>query len=365
MQSSVTAHALLLAKLERAITHGTDAVRKTTLRHVTDLFAVNAERLTEDQVELFDEVMRRLIEKIETRALVELSERLAPIGNAPRRIVRQLAFHDEIEVARPVLARSRQICETDLIAIAETKSQAHLLAISARSHLGEPITCVLVSRGDIVVSRSLAGNHGASLSETDIAILSDRAETDRALADRLVLRADIPLHIFCRLLARATEIVVRRLLDEARADQHATIRQVVTQVAGEIATEAADPDRFATALRSVHLMHMAGLLDEHKLLALATAKRGEEAIVALSALCPVPVAVAERIVACRHIEPLLILCRAADLKWPTVRALVQLYPRDHHVTAHLVAELWSDFQKFSPTTAKTLIEHWQARDPVH
>jgi uncharacterized protein (DUF2336 family) len=365
MQSSITAHASLIDKLERAITHGTDAVRKTTLRQVTDLFAVHADRLTEDQVALFDEVMQRLIEEIETRALVELSERLAPIGTAPCRVVRQLAFHDEIEVARPLLARSERICEADLIAIAETKSQAHLLAISARNHLSELITSVLVSRGDIVVSRSLAGNHGASLSQTDITILSDRAETDRALADRLVLRADIPLHIFCRLLARATEIVVRRLLDGARADQQATIRRVVSRIAGEIATEAADPDRFAAALRSVHLMYMAGLLDEHKLLALASAKRSEEAIVALSTLCPVPVAVADRIVGCRHIEPLLILCRAADLKWPTVRALVQLRPRDHHVTAHLVAELWHDFQKFPPTAARTLIEHWQAREPVH
>jgi uncharacterized protein (DUF2336 family) len=354
--------ASLIGELEQAIAHGTDAVRVTALRQVTDLFVSNAARLDEDQVGLFDDVMQRLIEHIETRALIELSARLAPIGNAPSQVVRRLAFNDEIEVAQPVLAGSERISDTDLITIAQTKSQRHMLAISDRKELSEPITCVLVTRGDDAVARNVAGNQGARFSQATIAILAHRAETDRALADRLVLRSDIPLHVFCRVLARATDVVVRRLRESAPPDSQADIRRVVTRIAGEVAADAATPRNYAAALRSVLLMHTAGLLDEHKLLAFAGARRLEEAVAALSLLCSVPIEVADRVIFSEHVEPLLILCRAADLKWPTVRAVIQLRPRDYHVPSRWLAQVWEDFQTFSPSTAKAVVNHWRARE---
>jgi uncharacterized protein (DUF2336 family) len=359
---TMSSSALLIGDLEQAIVHGTDAIRVTALRQVTDLFVSNAGRLAEDLVDLFDDVMQRLIEHIETRALIELSERLAPIGNAPSQVVRRLAFNDDIAVARPVLAASERISEADLVAIAETKGQGHMLAISDRKQLSEPITGVLVTRGDDAVARNVAGNQGARFSPHGIAMLADRAERDRALADRLVLRADIPLHVFCRLLARATDVVVRRLGDSAPPDDQADIRRVVTRIAGEVAADAETPRNYAAALRSVLLMHAAGLLDEHKLLAFAGARRLEQAVAALSLLCSVPIEVADRVIFSEHVEPLLILCRAADLKWPTVRAVIQLRPRDYHVPSRWLAQVWEDFQRFSPSTAKAVVNHWRARE---
>src|SRR6202011_5860641 len=101
-------------------------------RRTPDLVLGSSDRFTGEQVALFDDVMGRLIDRIETRALAELSRRLGPVANAPERIVRRLARNDAIAVAGPVLTQSPRLGEADLVDIAASKSQAHLLAIAQR-----------------------------------------------------------------------------------------------------------------------------------------------------------------------------------------------------------------------------------------
>ena len=73
--------------------------------------------------------------RIEGKALVHLSTSLAPIDNAPIEVVRRLSRHDEITIAAPVLGNSTRLSESDLIDIAKSKGQGHLLAISGRASL--------------------------------------------------------------------------------------------------------------------------------------------------------------------------------------------------------------------------------------
>ena len=79
-------------------------------------------------------------------ALAEMSEQLAPVAQAPPAVVRRLANHDEITVAGPVLKESARLREDDLIEIAKTKSEQHLLAISGRWWLKEVVTDALLAR---------------------------------------------------------------------------------------------------------------------------------------------------------------------------------------------------------------------------
>ena len=68
----------LIAELDEAIQSGSSDRRMATLRRVTDLFLSQAGQYDSEQISLFDDVLLRLIEHIETRALAELGERLAP-----------------------------------------------------------------------------------------------------------------------------------------------------------------------------------------------------------------------------------------------------------------------------------------------
>ena len=113
----------LIIELEEAV-HSHSAERRVeTLRRVTDLFLGEAERLSDEQIGLFDDVLGKLIHRIETKALAELSSRLAPIDNAPIDVIRRLARNDEIIVAGPVLATSARLTASDLIEVAKSKSQ--------------------------------------------------------------------------------------------------------------------------------------------------------------------------------------------------------------------------------------------------
>ncbi len=185
----------LIVELEAVIQNGSTDRRLDTLRRITDLFVAEADRLNDQQIGMFDDVLNHLIRKIQGKALRELSRRLAPINNAPFGVVQRLAGDDDIAVAAPILTQSPRLDDSDLVELANTKSQAHLLAISSRARIGTNVTDVLLQRGDRDVFHKLAENSGARFSESGFAVLVNRSGRDEQLAEKVGLRADVPLHL--------------------------------------------------------------------------------------------------------------------------------------------------------------------------
>jgi uncharacterized protein (DUF2336 family) len=157
----MTDRASLILELGDAIANGSSRKSAETLRRLTDLFAGRADELSDQHIELFDDVIVRLAGEIENKARIELARRLPPLEKAAPNTIRQLASDDSIEVAGPVLMQSRRLGDDDLAVIARSKGQAHLLAISSRRPLGEEVTDVLVDRGDEDVLFNVASNSGA------------------------------------------------------------------------------------------------------------------------------------------------------------------------------------------------------------
>jgi uncharacterized protein (DUF2336 family) len=252
MALSTYRHRSLITELEDAVRRGSQEKRVETLKRVTDLFLVGSEKLNEEQIQVFDEVLGHLITRMESKALIELSERLAPVNNAPINVVNTLARDDEIAIAAPVLSLSDRLTTADLIEIAMAKSQAHLLAISKRSSLSESLTDTLIERGDEQVIRKVAENEGARLSDKGYACLIERPEHDETLLEKLGLRLDIPLHLFRRLLERATAALRERLLSLATPEKRDDIKEILATISNEvIENEDVDHD-FAAAERLVH-----------------------------------------------------------------------------------------------------------------
>jgi uncharacterized protein (DUF2336 family) len=155
---------LLGEELEAALACGSPARRADILNRVADLFIFGADRYSPDQVQLFDDVMMRLLRGVDALARAGLAERLAPVANAPSTVIRMLASDDDGAVADPVLAQSELLTDQDLLQVACSKSQAHLLAMARRRNLSAPVTDRLIARGDRQVFAALAGNAGAQFS---------------------------------------------------------------------------------------------------------------------------------------------------------------------------------------------------------
>src|SRR5215467_14348670 len=125
---SMANKASLIDELEQALASGTSDQRIHTLARITDLFVIGAESYSDEQIDVFDDVLLKIAARIEAKSLARLSTRIAPLANAPKRTVKELAFHDDMTVARPVLVASEQLDESDLVDNARSKSQQHLLA---------------------------------------------------------------------------------------------------------------------------------------------------------------------------------------------------------------------------------------------
>jgi uncharacterized protein (DUF2336 family) len=358
--------ASLIPELEDVLQHGSAEKRAETVRRIAELFIGDATRFDDEHVALFDEVLSCLIAEIESKTLAELARRFAPIGNAPLKVIRRLAHDDDIAVAGPVLQQSQRLDEFELIDIAKTKGQAHLLAISGRPEVGRELTDVLVGRGDGDVVRNVARNPGARFSEDGMSALVKRAEQDDVLAERIGRRVDVPPHMFRNLLMRATEVVQQRLLATARPDTQAEIKQILAEVSQDIGAKNAAPRDFTTAQRTVLAMHRIGDLGEQQLVAFAKAGQYEETIATLSALCAVPIEVVERLMSGDRADPVLILCKAVGFEWPTVRAVIQVRAGTRRLSPHALDSAFNNFERLSFATAQRVLRFWQARqEPPH
>jgi Uncharacterised protein conserved in bacteria (DUF2336) len=356
----VSAQASLISDLEAAITSSGSDRRIEALRRVTDLFLANADRYEPEQIEVFDDVLGRMISHIESRALAELSRRIAPVNNAPLRVIRTLAMNDAIAVAGPVLAQSNRLSTSDLVNIATTKSQDHLLAICGRKEIAEAVTDVLVERGNTEVARKVAINQGARLSGTGYASLVRRAEHDDQLIDSIGRRTDISPQLFQELLRKATETVRARLL-ATRPDLEAGVSEAIQKASEELSLKVNVGRDYSRAKRLVQPLHHDGKLKEKVILGFARDKRVEDVVVAMSLLCSSEIEIIDRLMQGTHIDAALIPCKAAGFSWPTVKAVIQLNPFHRALTDARYEELHDDYRKLSAGTAQRIIRFWQVR----
>jgi uncharacterized protein (DUF2336 family) len=350
----------LIPELEHVVQNGSPQKRAQALERIASLFLDGASRFNEDHVRLFDDVLVRLIDEIELKARAELAHRLAPVGNAPVQVVSRLAKDDDILVAGPVLEQSKRLAESDLVEIAETKSQAHLLAISNRAEIAEQVTNVLVRRGDRAVARSVAKNRNARLSDDGFTALVNKAGKDDVLAETVGRRADIPPALFRELVLKATAVVQQRLFALAKPEVQAEIQSVLARVTNEI-RNTATPRDYTEAERTVATLRRQGQLNEAQLIELAKAGQYEEMIVALAELCAVPIDVVDRLMSGERPDPILILCKSAGWGWPTARAIIAARPGRKPNSSQGLDAAFSNFERLTAATASRVIRFWQTR----
>ena len=350
----------LLPELEAVIAHGSREKRVETLQRITALFLNGADQYHDEHVDLFDSVFGLLINEIEARARAELSSRLAPVSNAPVGVLRTLARDDDIKVAGPVLKLSVRLAESDLIDVAESKGQAHLQAISVRRALGEAVTDVLVRRGDRDVARRVADNRTARISENGFHRLVKRAEEDGILAEKVGLRPDIPAPMFRELLIKATTVVHKRLIASATPELRTAICDVLAKVSQEVGARVGPRD-YRPAQRTILSLDRARRLDEPTLAAFCKEGRYEEVVVALATLSKVPIKIADRLMGSDRPDPVLILCKAANLNWSTVKALIMARGEGAGTSSHSLDMAYSEYGRLSTSTAQRVVRFWQVR----
>ena len=354
----------LIEELESAMVSGSVERRTEMMRRVTDLFINNNERLSGDQIRLFDDIIAHLISHIEKRAIAELSVRLAPIARGPVDTIRQLARDDEIRISGPVLAQSELLTDADLIEIAGSKSDAHLVRIAQRASLSEAVTDVLVERGDIDVANEVAANQGAHFSKAGLSKLVLLSDGNDRLTETMGLRADIPPDLFRQLMAHATEAVRERLVARAKPEAQETIKKVLADIGTQFGRRSTRQRDLAEAQRSILALGQDTEVIRSRLPALAEGHRIPELIAALSVLTGVAIEIVDRIVHAPSVYGTMVLCRAIALDWPAAHIVIRGRPGVGRSRVEDVEEAQEEYAKLSASSAQRLLRFWQIRQKV-
>lgn len=360
----------IVDEVEQAIHVGSAEKSLETVKRVTELFLASAGSFNSEQIELFDSVLERLIKTIELRAIADVSARialaetsmqLAGIAQAPPTVIRRLARHDEITVAGPVLTESSRLSAEDLVEIAETKSEQHLLAISGRWWLTEVVTDALLARHYPAVSRRLVKNPGAKVSASGFAIVVAQAESDPELAVDTGIRVDLPPELRTQLLRNATDAVRDRLLSRAPPHMFEEIRNSIAKVSASVDREMATPRDFTAAKAFVSQLNASGKLNEATLFAFAKARKYEETVTALALLSKSSIEVIRPLMQSLRDDGVLVPCKAAGLNWEITSAILECRYSTGSMAPHELAKSKAQFAKINLENAQRMLKFWQVR----
>jgi uncharacterized protein (DUF2336 family) len=360
----------IVDELETAINAGSAEKCLETIKRVTGLFLSSADTFNSEQIELFDNVLERLIKTIEIRALenisarialAEVSSQLAPVAQAPRATIRRLARNDEITIAGPVLTESARLSSEDLVEIAKTKAEPHLLAVSGRWWLKEIVTDALVARRYPSVSRRLVNNPGARVSAAGFAIILAQAESDPELAVETGIRVDLPSDLRQKLLRNATEAVRSRLLSRAPPHLFEEIRATIAAVSAGVNRDMSRAHDFTAAKRVVTLLRDRGELNEAALFEFAKQRKYEETVAALAELSRSTIEVVRPLMQSLRDDGVLVPCKVAGLGWETVNAVLDSRFATGRMGPHELAKAQGQYAKLTTENARRQLRFWQVR----
>jgi uncharacterized protein (DUF2336 family) len=354
----------IIDELETNLASGNVQHRLKVLQRVTDLFVAGSCHYSGAEVELFDDVLMRLVAEIETEARARLSQRMASLSNAPPGLIRRLAFDDAIVVAAPVLASSPQLSDADLIENAATKSQDHLYAIAHRLKLSEAVTDVLVERGNRRVVSRVASNDGAQFSFKTYERLVQHARDDRKLGLTIGRRSDIPRQCFLRLLETASA-EVREKLEAANPQAAREIRETIAEVAGTMQREVRDASRrHKVAARDARHLFRSHRLSEVNVHAAACAQQFAKTAAALSMLGPFPIDLVERVLIDKGAESVLILAKAANCSWTTTKAILIMQAAGRGLSQQDLDKACTAFERLGRETAQRVVKFYERRSKL-
>jgi hypothetical protein len=330
------------------------------LKGVASLFAFASERCTLEQIEIYDEVLSRLADMVETEARAFAAEKLAPLRRAPGGVVRRLAHDDDVGVAGPVLAKSPVLTDRDLIAVAETKGNEHLKAIATRSVLSEQVTDVVVQRGDGEVKRTVAGNHGARLGDHALQLLVEHAMSDPETASALGDHPDTPDAMISRLVMHAEQqvrnVLSGRGMKSAEQGLTEAARRAEERMSNAYWLGLYD---FESAWEKVMQQGGARVASESLLCQYALEDKFADVVAVFALIADLDLEESKHWLVRMDTEPFVVIARALGMRFATVQAMLKTGPWKHRLTNDQRREALNQYQQMETRVARSRIAAWR------
>jgi uncharacterized protein (DUF2336 family) len=165
---------------------------------VASLYRTQATQLSDRERALMREILQRLTGDVEMAIRITLAEKLADDEDAPLDLI-LLLCDDKIEVARPLILRSRKLTDDDLLRLIADADIMRQVICAARPNIGEPVSEALAKSDAEPVLVTLLRNVTARIAKNTFETLVEKSRRLPTLHEPLVQRHDLPLTLATRM----------------------------------------------------------------------------------------------------------------------------------------------------------------------
>ncbi len=336
------------------------AAREALTATITDLFFERGNVLTDRERSLMTEILRQLINDVESSVRRALAEKLAHQKDAPRDLIVALA-NDEISVAQSILMHSEVLCDEELIEIIHQRTLEHQLAVAMRKSVSEIVSDALVGTGNVDVTSALLENHDARISAKTMEYLVEQSERVDSYQNPLLRRPELDPELARRMLWWVSAALRRHILDNfliKPSDFDDALEASASELAGLPVDE--------TPSKSEELVD--SLSDSKTIsphLLVETLRQGEIALfeAMLAKMTGIRSTVVRRLLFERGGEGLAIACRYVNIEPPIFASIFLLSrkarPNDPPPARGEIKRILAFYEKTSPEAAGQVVRTWQ------
>ncbi len=353
MQNSVE----ILDELQTLSATKSSENRRALLHRITDLFEITSDTQEETHRTAFDQIMERLAYELETSVRAEFADRLADLENAPKKLSQRFAV-DEIDVARPVLQRSKILSDEFLVKVVQTQSQDHLLAISNRDNINTKVTDALVDKGNNEVLQKVSANAGAKFSRQSFEKLTQSAASDSKLSDTLKGRLDTPDDLLEVIKTHVSEKIKNEAAQLGIDISDLDIDSTIDEKSADIKVMDAETE---AAFQEIEYLHKRKQLDERVINHYVNLGKVDETVFCLSQLTEIDQATVNHCLMQAELPALAVMCKANSFERSTFASLLQLRGNQNESSATQIVEAIRKYEGLDLPTAQRVMRFLKVR----
>jgi uncharacterized protein (DUF2336 family) len=178
---------------------------------------------------LAEEIFRIMVRDAEVRVREALSVNLKSSPELPKDVALSLA-RDVESVSLPVLEFSSVLSDADLVEIIRMSGAEKQTAVAKRASVSSEVANALIDHGKSgMVVATLVNNPGAELRDAELEKAFAKHGADPAVNNSLVSRANLPVRISEKIVARVSEALREHLLSH---------KEISTEMAADLVLQA-------------------------------------------------------------------------------------------------------------------------------
>src|SRR6185312_11115548 len=255
----MAAEAMEVQQLLQLAREKSEQARSHLFEVMGDLFQEQAAVLSAQERALMVDILEKLVREVSHDIRLKLSHRLADLPGTPRELAVLLA-NDEIDIASPILMRSRQ----------------HILAVAMRRDLSMSVSDVLVETGHSDVIMALLNNQEATISEKTMAYIVDQSKHVDEFQEPLVHRRDLPRELAIKMCYWVSAAIRQFVIEKFQVDANEfddTIEPILREQVAAAEAETQPAETLTPAEDAARAIKDSGKLTAR--LMIQTLRRGE------------------------------------------------------------------------------------------